>query len=226
MRNCTPLRVNSNYLIYPGLSRYRKSKFFQKKKKKRSREDDPIASRFRRRALRALDAEGVSRDLPKIPHGFLYPSIPRRDADGVRRHSSFLVVWYHVPCWLKSNTQTRYLQSANSVGLHYALLCVAAYPVAPHPPTGFVPAPTQPPTYGGKIKIFSDFLLKGAIVLRCEKKKNDHVYILERRTCVETNCLGIRKINNDENILTHFLTCIQHNKKKSSFHREIDFLRF
>ncbi|EFN69073.1 hypothetical protein EAG_02836 [Camponotus floridanus] len=23
-----------------------------------------------------------------------------------------------------------------------------AYPVAPHPPTGFVPAPTQPPTYG------------------------------------------------------------------------------
>ncbi|XP_070172723.1 DAZ-associated protein 2 isoform X2 [Polyergus mexicanus] len=25
----------------------------------------------------------------------------------------------------------------------------ATYPVAPHPPTGFVPAPTQPPTYGG-----------------------------------------------------------------------------
>jgi len=39
------------------------------------------------------------------------------------------------------------------VELHYALPYVTAYPVAPHPPTGFVPAPTQPPTYGGKMDL-------------------------------------------------------------------------
>lgn len=31
-----------------------------------------------------------------------------------------------------------------------AFVYVAAFPVAQHPPTGFVPAPTQPATYGGK----------------------------------------------------------------------------
>jgi len=41
----------------------------------------------------------------KIMRGFR-SSMPRRDADGMRRHSSFLAVWYHVPCWLRSNTHT------------------------------------------------------------------------------------------------------------------------
>lgn len=63
--------------------------------------------------------------------------------------------WYHVPCWLRSNTHTHaHLRPAISVDLHFALPCVTAYPVAPHPPTGFVPAPTQPPTYGGKNSLF------------------------------------------------------------------------
>ncbi|XP_011875144.1 PREDICTED: DAZ-associated protein 2-like isoform X1 [Vollenhovia emeryi] len=36
----------------------------------------------------------------------------------------------------------------NSFGKTTNLLSRTPYPVAPHPPTGFVPAPTQPPTYG------------------------------------------------------------------------------
>lgn len=115
----------------------------------RNRGEDPIAPPISTtRSTRARRGRG-SRSA-KITRGFR-SSVPRRDADGVRRHSSFLAVWYHVPCWLRSNTHTHAIRDLRIlVELHYALPYVTAYPVAPHPPTGFVPAPTQPPTYGGK----------------------------------------------------------------------------
>lgn len=37
--------------------------------------------------------------------------------------------------------------------LHCLNYYVIAYPVAPHPPTGFVPAPAQAATYGGNLLI-------------------------------------------------------------------------
>ncbi|XP_011143332.1 DAZ-associated protein 2 isoform X1 [Harpegnathos saltator] len=39
-------------------------------------------------------------------------------------------------------------KDAGATQLRMRLRTNAPYPVAPHPPTGFVPAPTQPPTYG------------------------------------------------------------------------------
>lgn len=36
-------------------------------------------------------------------------------------------------------------------GPAFSIACVTAYPVTPHPPTGFVPAPAQPATYGGTL---------------------------------------------------------------------------
>lgn len=53
-------------------------------------------------------------------------------------------MWYHVRHWLRSS---RGISSTRDFTEPVA--CVAAYPVAPHPPTGFVPAPAQPATYGG-----------------------------------------------------------------------------
>lgn len=110
--------------------------------------------------LRVLDADGGGTICRDRGADFPISSVPRRDADGVRRHSSFLAVWYHVPCWLRSNTHTHAIRDLRiPVELHYALPYVTAYPVAPHPPTGFVPAPTQPPTYGGKTKHLSPRLV-------------------------------------------------------------------
>lgn len=64
----------------------------------------PIASPISTtRSTRARRGRGLRS--AKITRGF-HSSVPRRDADGVRRHSSFLAVWYHVPCWLRSNTHT------------------------------------------------------------------------------------------------------------------------
>lgn len=80
-----------------------------------------------------------------------------------RRHSSFLAV---VPRTVGLDQTHTPLWPANSVVLHFALPCVTAYPVAPHPPTGFVPAPTQPPTYGGKIKKYN-YLWLGMWVSIC-----------------------------------------------------------
>jgi len=127
--------------------------------------EDPIAPLISTtRSMRARRG----RDLrsAKIMCGFR-SSVPRRDADGLRRHSSFLAVWYHVPCWLRSNTHTHAIRDLRiQVELHYVLPYVTAYPVAPHPPTGFVPAPTQPPTYGGKI----DFRKSYNTIKKCKFK--------------------------------------------------------
>lgn len=54
--------------------------------------------------------------------------------------------WYHVPL-------AQIEPAANKMnGPAFCIACVTAYPVTPHPPTGFVPAPAQPATYGGTRK--------------------------------------------------------------------------
>ena len=57
-------------------------------------------------------------------------------------------LWYHDGKPLENKAE-RLLKF-----LHPSMNCVTAYPVAPHPPTGFVPAPAQPATYGGEIYLF------------------------------------------------------------------------
>jgi len=74
-------------------------------------EEDPIVPPISTtRSTRARRGRGLRS--AKITRGF-HSSVPRRDADGVRQHSSFLAVWYHVPCWLRSNTHTRHSRPAN-----------------------------------------------------------------------------------------------------------------
>jgi len=91
----------------------------------------------------------ICQDYARIP--FFDPASGRgRDAPALVLSGSGTT--YHVGLdRIHTQTHTHAICLRIQVELHYALPYVTAYPVAPHPPTGFVPAPTQPPTYGGKI---------------------------------------------------------------------------